>query len=213
MEHLAVNLIILITVLLAGVPVPLAFAAAAIHMVLVMGVNPSFLLPIGYVKLHSVTILSVLFFIMLGGVMTTGGLSRRLLGFTEIFVGRMKCGLGVISIVTCAMFGAISGTASSAVAAIWPQGLAGIALNKDPKSLGDPNVPKGIKIRAPGLKAFEVSAEVLGYIPTPIPFAETFTAIQTGVVDGESGGGPYQAWSTFRDVTKVWVQYNDYFEV
>ena len=97
--------------------------------------------------------------------------------------------------------------------AVWSQGLAGVALTKTPDSPGDPSVGKGIKVRVPGLKAFQVSWEALGYIPTPIPLTDTYTAIQTGVVDGEAGGGPYQAWAQFRDVTKCWVQYNDYFEL
>lgn len=97
--------------------------------------------------------------------------------------------------------------------AVWSQGLAGVALTKIPPSPGNPNVAKGIKVRVPGLKAFQVSWEALGYIPTPIPLTDTYTAIQTGVVDGEAGGGSYQAWAQFRDVTKCWVQYNDYFEI
>jgi len=100
-----------------------------------------------------------------------------------------------------------------ALLGVWSQGLAGVSLTKMPVSPGDPNVQKGLKVRVPGLQAFKVSWEALGYIPTPIPLTDTYTAIQTGVVDGEAGGGPYQAWAQFRDVTKCWVQYNDYFEM
>src|SRR6056297_2565966 len=44
--------------------------------------------------------------------------------------------------------------------------------------------PNGIKVRVPGIKSFQLTGEALGYIPSPIPFSEAFTAVQTGVVDG-----------------------------
>ncbi len=97
--------------------------------------------------------------------------------------------------------------------AVWSQGLAGVSLTKTPNAPTDPNIQKGLKVRVPGLKAFEVSYKALGYIPTPIPLTDTYTAIQTNVVSGEAGGGSYQAYAQFKDVTKCWIQYNDYFEM
>ncbi len=118
MFDILINIIILVILLILGVPVPFCFAAAVIFMVWATGLDPSFLLPVGFAKLNSTTILAILFFIMVGGVMSTGGIARRLLDFADAFVGRVKGGLGVVTVVTCALFGAISGTASSAVAAI-----------------------------------------------------------------------------------------------
>jgi len=68
-----------------------------------------------------------------------------------------------------------------------------------------------MKIRVIPLKACELTFKRLGYIPTPIPYAETYSAIQTGIADGQMGGGSFQTWS-FRDINKVWIRYNDYFE-
>lgn len=95
--------------------------------------------------------------------------------------------------------------------AVYPIGMAGISLRDEPPSPGDPNVPKGMKVRVMPLPACSMTYEALGYIATPIPYAETYSAIQTGIADGQMGGPPFQAWS-FRDVNKVWIQYNDYFE-
>jgi len=80
-----------------------------------------------------------------------------------------------------------------------------------PPSPGDPNVPKNMKVRVMPLAACSMTYGALGYISTPIPYAEVYSGIQTGIVDGQQGGPPFQAWS-FRDVNKVWIQYNDYFE-
>lgn len=95
---------------------------------------------------------------------------------------------------------------------VFPVGVAGVSLRAMPPSPGDPNVDKRMKIRVMPLKACELTYKRLGYIPTPIPYAETYSAIQTGIADGQMGGGAFQAWS-FRDVNKVFVRYNDYFEI
>jgi TRAP-type C4-dicarboxylate transport system substrate-binding protein len=61
------------------------------------------------------------------------------------------------------------------------------------------------------IKPCEWTYEALGYIATPIPYAEAYSAIQTGIADGQMGGPPFQGWQ-FKDVNKVWIQYNDFFE-
>jgi len=95
--------------------------------------------------------------------------------------------------------------------AVYPIGMAGVSLRSMPPAPGDPNVPKEMKVRVMPLVACSMTYEALGYIATPIPYAEVYSGIQTGIVDGQQGGPPFQAWS-FRDVNSVWVQYNDYFE-
>jgi len=78
----------------------------------------SFLLPGGYYALNSLTLLSVPFFIMAGSLMSSSGIAERLTDFAQAFLGRMRGGMGAATIVACAIFGAISGTCSSAVACI-----------------------------------------------------------------------------------------------
>ena len=95
--------------------------------------------------------------------------------------------------------------------AVYPIGMAGVSLRSMPPAPGDPNVPKNMKVRVMPLAACSMTYEALGYIATPIPYAEVYSGIQTGIVDGQQGGPAFQAWS-FRDVNKVWIQYNDYFE-
>jgi len=68
--------------------------------------------------------------------------------------------------------------------AAYPVYFGGISLNTEPVNPGDPSQSNGIKVRVPGIKSFQLTGEALGYIPSPIPFSEAFTAIQTGVVDG-----------------------------
>lgn len=95
----------------------------------------------------------------------------------------------------------------------YPVYFGGIALVKEPNDAGNPNVSKGLKIRVPGIKAYELNAQAQGYLATPIPYAETFTAMQTGIVDGAIGGGAEGYYASFRDVTKYYLPVNDHFEM
>jgi len=93
----------------------------------------------------------------------------------------------------------------------WPIGLSGITLREVPPSPGNPDVPKNMKIRVMPLKACELTFKRLGYIPVAIPYAEAYIAIDTGIVDGEMGGPPFQG-TEFMDIQGVWIQYSEYVE-
>ena len=95
--------------------------------------------------------------------------------------------------------------------AVIPLGMSGVSLKSKPASYADPKVHNLMKVRVMPIKPCEMTYEAMGYIATPIPYAETYSAIQTGIADGQMGGPPFQAWQ-FKDVNKVWIQYNDFFE-
>lgn len=97
--------------------------------------------------------------------------------------------------------------------AAWPVYFGGISLNREPVSVNDPHAPKGIKLRVPPMKTFQLLADTTGYLGTPIPFSDAFTAVQTGVVDGVIGSGAEGYYSSFRDVTKYYIPSNSHFEV
>ncbi|HSD50931.1 MAG TPA: TRAP transporter substrate-binding protein DctP [Candidatus Methylomirabilis sp.] len=94
---------------------------------------------------------------------------------------------------------------------VLPLGMSGATMRKVPPSPGDPDVPKGQKIRVMPLKVCELTFKRLGYIPVSIPYAEAYSAIETGIADGEMGGPPFQGHE-FADVQGAWVQYNDFVE-
>src|SRR3546814_1309150 len=51
-----------------------------------------------------------------------------------------------------------------------------------------------------------------GFATAPLPWAELYTGMQTGIVDGVIGGTAENQYESFKDVTKMWIQYNDHFE-
>jgi TRAP-type C4-dicarboxylate transport system substrate-binding protein len=98
------------------------------------------------------------------------------------------------------------------VLAVWPVYFGGIAFNTKVENYGDPNATKGVKLRVPPMKTFQLLADTTGYLGTPIPFSDAFTAVQTGVVDGVIGSGAEGYYSSFRDVTKYYLPSNTHFE-
>ena len=118
MDHIVVDLLILISSIVVGIPVPFCFMLAAVYMGVIFFPDFSFLMTIGFRGLNSLTILSIPFFIIAGALMGSAGIAERLTNFANSMLGRMRGGMGAASIVACAIFGAISGTASSAVACI-----------------------------------------------------------------------------------------------
>jgi len=69
----------------------------------------------------------------------------------------------------------------------------------------------GIKIRTPPIRIFENYIPALGFISTPIAFSETYTALQTGVVDARSACPAVEAY-VMRDALSAWVDTRDAFE-
>jgi len=110
---------LLVTLMMVGVPVALTFVAAALFLI-VMGDygNTSFMITAGFAKTSSMVLLAIPLYILAGYIMTSGGIARRLLDVADSLFGHMRGGLGIVTVVTTAIFGAISGMASSAVAAI-----------------------------------------------------------------------------------------------
>ncbi len=93
----------------------------------------------------------------------------------------------------------------------WGAGIGGITTAKVPDDPWNPDVAKNMKIRVMALTACQLTAEALGYMAVGMPFAEVYTSIQTGIVDGQQGGGTMQAW-IFKDIQSVYLHYKDYIE-
>jgi tripartite ATP-independent transporter DctM subunit len=63
-------------------------------------------------------LLAIPFFILAGLFMGRGGIARRLIDFANVLVGRAPGGLSYVNILTCMLFGAISGSAVAAVSSV-----------------------------------------------------------------------------------------------
>ncbi len=63
-------------------------------------------------------LLAIPFFILSGQFMGRGGIARRLINFAGALVGWLPGGLAYVNVLTCMMFGSISGSAVAAVSAV-----------------------------------------------------------------------------------------------
>ncbi len=118
MLHLMLSLLLLVILMLCGVPVAMAFGAMALYLSHIFDISSAMLIPTAFYQIKSVVLLTIPFFILVGTLMSTGGLANRLIDFVNSMVGQLRGGLGAVTVVACAMFGSIGGSCSSAVAAI-----------------------------------------------------------------------------------------------
>lgn len=73
---------------------------------------------------------------------------------------------------------------------------------------------KKMKVRVwPGGTTHQALLKRLGYQTAPVAWSELYTSLQTGVVDGAIGGTATDQVDSFLDITKMWIQYNDHFEL
>lgn len=88
----------------------------------------------------------------------------------------------------------------------WPEGFNGIASRG--KYAMTAEEASDLKIRVPAMFPMAESVQALGYQTATIDWSEVFTAIQTGVVDGDGANIIYWDYEYFRDVLDYYNQTN-----
>ena len=71
-----------------------------------------------FAGLESFPLLAIPFFILAANIMGRGGLSARLINFIQNLVGHLPGGLGMTVVITCVLFGAITGSSASTIVAV-----------------------------------------------------------------------------------------------
>ncbi|HWR62376.1 MAG TPA: TRAP transporter large permease [Clostridia bacterium] len=66
----------------------------------------------------SFPLLAIPFFMLAGNLMSSGGIAKRLVNFFESCIGHITGGLGMVTVVVCMFFAAISGSAVATVSAV-----------------------------------------------------------------------------------------------
>jgi tripartite ATP-independent transporter DctM subunit len=118
MTTVLLAVLVLLIVLIIGVPIPFAFFASTLTIVFVGGYDYSFLLPYGYSKASSIILVAIPLFILAGSLMEKGGIGESLVNLVDLFVGKIKGGLGAVMVISCALFGAISGSGMATLSCI-----------------------------------------------------------------------------------------------
>lgn len=87
----------------------------------------------------------------------------------------------------------------------WTNGFTGFGIvnmkGDDIDHLFDIEYPHKTLIRVPGLESQKIAvSEIMKYPSTTIPYADLYSAMQTGVCDGWVGGGAYSNYSVMADL-------------
>lgn len=117
---LVVVLVLVMTVLmLAAVPVAFALAASVLVVILLMGgVSPMIVVQQIQAGVDSLLLLAIPFFLLAGDLMTVGGLTDRLLVFTNTLLGRYRGGLAMSNVAAATFMAGISGSAVADTSAL-----------------------------------------------------------------------------------------------
>ena len=118
MELLLLTIVVLVVGLLIGIPVPFSFFAGTLTIVIAGGYDYTFLLPYAYKQSSSIILMSIPLFIFAGSLMEKGGIGECLVNLVDMFIGRIKGGLGIVMVVACGIFGAISGSGMATLSCI-----------------------------------------------------------------------------------------------
>ena len=121
MESLAIIILVLAVLLIAGVPISYAIgisALAAIVQMVSLDVSVLTAAQRTFVGMSKFSLTAIPFFVLAGNLMNQGGIAKRLVDFVLAILGKLPGALLVTNVGANALFGAISGSASAAAAAV-----------------------------------------------------------------------------------------------
>lgn len=120
-QALGIILAVLVLFLVIGVPISYAIgisSLAAILLVVPLDVSVLTAAQRTFVGMSKFSLTAIPFFILAGNLMNRGGIAKRLVDFVLAVLGKLPGSLLVTNIGANALFGAISGSASAAAAAV-----------------------------------------------------------------------------------------------
>lgn len=118
MTIFAVMMAIFLIFVFLGIPISFSIGISTMVAVIVRGMPMAFISQMAFTGLDSYTYIAIPMFILSGYLMETGGLSKRLMNFASSLVGNIYGGLGIIAVLFCTFFAAISGSSPGTVAAV-----------------------------------------------------------------------------------------------
>ena len=121
MQALAIILVVMLVLMALGVPIAYSIAIsslAAILQTVPLDVSVLTAAQRTFVGMSKFSLTAIPFFILAGNLMNQGGIAKRLVDFVMAILGKLPGALLVTNVGTNALFGAISGSASAAAAAV-----------------------------------------------------------------------------------------------
>ena len=129
--------LVLIAFLLVGMPVSIALGLTVLTVLFFLTDVPLDAVALKlFTGIESFELMCVPFFILAGNFMTHGGVAKRMIRFATAMTGHWPGGLGLASVVACAIFAALSGSSPATVVAIGSIMIPAMVARGYPKSFG-----------------------------------------------------------------------------
>lgn len=161
--------------LYTGVPVAWSIAAATLSVILVglVPLPPAWFAQQVFNGANSIALASIPLFLVAGGIMNEGGLTRRIINLADDLFGWIRGGLGLVNVATCMVYGGITGSATADTGAVGSIMIPAMAERGYPKDFA---------------AAVTAAAGTLGIIIPP-----SVVMIMYGVITNTSIGGLFAA--------------------
>ena len=114
---LAMALVFLFTMAI-GVPIPFAAGMATIAGIIIADIPLALMAQSAWTAFEPFPLVTIPMFVLAGQLMEHGGMSERLIAIAKRLVGAYKGGLGLVTVVSCMFFAALSGSGPATTAAI-----------------------------------------------------------------------------------------------
>ncbi|WP_195852991.1 TRAP transporter large permease [Aerococcus sanguinicola] len=120
-QSLIIMIALLAILLVLGIPIAIAIGISAIGAILpTMSLETTVITAAQRIfsGTSTFTLVAIPFFVLAGNIMNQGGIAKRLVNFVEAIVGKIPGSLLLTNVGAYALFGAISGSAAAAAAAV-----------------------------------------------------------------------------------------------
>ncbi|WP_163538629.1 TRAP transporter large permease [Gracilibacillus sp. YIM 98692] len=97
--------------LILRVPIALTLIISSLLTGIYMELDPAAIMQRMVGGLNSFSLLAIPFFILAGEIMNEGGISRRLINFANVIIGKIRGGVAMVNVLASTFFGGISGSA------------------------------------------------------------------------------------------------------
>jgi C4-dicarboxylate transporter, DctM subunit len=110
--------LVFVFTMLIGVPIPFAAGLATVAGILIADIPLTLLAQSAYTAFEAFPLTTIPMFVLAGALMEKGGMSEHLISIARRLVGAYKGGIGLVTVVSCMFFAALSGSGPATTAAI-----------------------------------------------------------------------------------------------
>lgn len=110
--------VIFVMTMLIGVPIPFAAGIATVAGLLIADIPLTLMAQAAWTAFEPFPLVTIPLFILAGQLMEQGGMSEKLVNIAQKLVGSYKGGMGLVTVVACMFFAALSGSGPATTAAI-----------------------------------------------------------------------------------------------